>query len=159
MVSQAKADIIVVKRVGQEPLKRFFLPTVGGEHARLAEDYTASLARAHGGSMTIGRIIHADSSEEVRQHAVDTLDKAVERLEDIEGLQKRLLESEDVVASIVREGESHDAIVIGASGRSSYRQLLLGNIPEHVVRQSRKSVLIVKHHNPVKAMVARVMHS
>ncbi len=157
VVTHAKADILVMKRVGDNPVRRFLLPTAGGEHAQRAEAYTASLARTLGGSITLCSVIGESANAEVEASANTTLDEASERLDKVDHVDRKLLKSDDVVGAILGESEAHDAIVIGAAGPSSYRQLLMGTVPEDVARKAQRTVIIVKRHNPVKAMIGRVL--
>lgn len=157
VVTHAKADILVMKRVGSAPIRRFLLPTAGGEHAQRAEAYTASLARMLGGAITVCKVIAADAGDDIEAQARTTLDEASERLAKVEDLSQRLLRSDQVVDAILSEAQAHDAIVIGAAGPASYRQLLMGTVPEDVARDADRTVIIVKRHNRVKAMIGRVL--
>ena len=48
-------------------------------------------------------------------------------------------------------------MIIGATGRSIYPQILFGNIPEMIAKRAENTVLLVKYHHPVKALLGRVM--
>ena len=157
IVTHAKADILVMKRVGDQPIRRFLLPTAGGEHAKRAEAYTASLARTLDGAITVCKVIEANPSEDIQDQAQQTLEEASERLAKVENVDQKILRSDDVVTAILGEAQTHDAIVIGAAGPASYRQLLMGTVPETVARNADRTVIIVKRHNPVKAMIGRVL--
>lgn len=157
VVTHAKADILVIKRVGRAPVRRYLMPTAGGEHAQRAESYTASLARVLDGAITVCKIIPTDAAAEARAQATQTLDDAAERLSDVERVAQKVIQSDDVVGAILAESQEHDAIVIGAAGPASYRQLLMGTVPEEVARLADRTVIIVKRHNAVKAMIGRVL--
>ena len=157
VVTHAKADIVVMKRVGDGPVRRFLLPTAGGEHAQRAEAYTASLARTLDGTITLCKVIGAQAEPELAAQAQTTLDEASERLARVDQVDRKLLRSDDVVDAILAEAQAHDAIVIGAAGPASYRQLLMGTVPETVARSADRTVIIVKRHNRVKAMIGRVL--
>jgi len=159
VVTRARADIAVIRRVGDSQLTNFFLPTAGGEHAQLAADYTSSLARAHSGSLNLCKIVRTKDADTAKQLAEETLAEAMEQLTNIESVHKQVLVSDHVVDCILEQGNQHDAIVLGAAGPASYRQLLLGNIPELVAQKSNKTVIIVKKHNPVKALFGRILNS
>ncbi len=157
VVTHARADIVVMKRVGTDKVRRFLLPTAGGEHAARAEQYTASMARTLDGSITLCKIVGAEASDEWKADATQTLADAAVRLGDFDQVEQKLIQNDDVVDAILAESQSHDAIVIGAAGPSSYRQLLLGTIPEAIARDSDRTVIMVKRYHRVKAMVGRVL--
>jgi len=157
VVTRARANIAVMRRVGDKPVRRLLLPTAGGEHARRAEEYAASLARTLDGSITVCTVVPTDAPEEVAGEAEIRLAEASARLGELPSVQTTVLSNNSVVDAIVAEAEHHDAVIIGAAGLSSYRQLFLGNIVEDVARQAPGTVVVVKRHSPVKAAVARVL--
>ncbi|MCK8603733.1 universal stress protein [Desulfoferrobacter suflitae] len=44
----------------------------------------------------------------------------------------------------VEEQENVDAIILGSHGRSNLKEMLLGSVSEHVIRHSRKPVIVIK---------------
>jgi nucleotide-binding universal stress UspA family protein len=56
----------------------------------------------------------------------------------------KIVETEDVVKSIVNESENHDVVVIGATTESGFQQLLFGSVPEKIAQHCAKTVLMVK---------------
>ncbi len=161
VVQHARCDIMLVKQVTHEPLRRFLLPTAGGEHARCAESYVASLARARDGTLTVGAVIAPDASAEAVEEANNRLAAVVARLAK-NGRPKvntntKLIRQRSVSVGIIQAAQDYDAVVIGAAGRSTYPQILFGSIPETIAKRCERPVILVKHHHPIKALLGRVM--
>ena len=72
-------------------------------------------------------------------------------------IQTRVVPAVSPTEAILSEAEGLDALVVGASGRSFYPQMLFGSITEDVARRSPCSVIVVKAYRPVKAMLGRVI--
>lgn len=159
VVRHARADIMLVKQVHHEPLRRFLLPTSGGEHARCAETYVASMARTRDGTLTICGVIAPHAGEQDIQNTRRRLETVAARVGTNGHLQVRtkLIRHQSVSIGILQEARDHDAVVIGAAGHSVYPHILFGSIPETVAKRSDCPVILVKHHHPVKALVGRVM--
>ena len=69
------------------------------------------------------------------------------------------ISNKSVEEGILSEAKPHDAIIVGATRKSVYPQILFGSIPENISRQARQPVIVVKYHHPVAALVGRVMGS
>ncbi len=157
VVHHASSDVLVVRRVGDRPVRRYLLPTAGGKHAAQAEQYVGSLLRGIGGTVTICSVVREGAAPEERAAREEILAESGSHLGEIPVLERKLLVGASVQAAIVEEAEDYDAIVIGAAGHSSYRQILFGSLPEEIAQKTSRSVVMVKRHDPVKAMVARVL--
>jgi len=57
LVRHAHADILLVKFVGNDPIRNILLPTAGGEHAQCAEQYSVAFAKEFEGSVTVCRVM------------------------------------------------------------------------------------------------------
>ena len=155
----ARSDMMLVKQVGEEPLRSFLLPTAGGEHARCAEQYIASLVRGHGGSLTVCGVVPPDAADEDVKMFGKRLKEAQGRVVQNGDLHvdSKLIRHESVSVGIINEAKNYDAVVVGAAGQSIYPQILFGSIPEAVAKRYNHSVILIKHHHPLKALVGRVI--
>lgn len=159
VVHHAQADIMLVKHDGEEPPRKFLLPTAGGSHARCAEGYAASLARAANGSLTVCSVLPVQATEQDVQKVNQRLQETVQRVsgDGKSPVESRLIRHNSVSAGIIEEADGYDAVVVGAAGGSIFPQILFGTIPEAIARRSPRTVILIKHHDPVKALVGRVM--
>ena len=160
VVNNARTDIMLAKLVGDETPKNLLLPTAGGDHAIRAEEFAGYLAKAQGGSLTLCTVLEPDASDEWRISETERLNAARDRVMESTELTEvsvEMIQHRDVSEGIVAAGQNHDAIVVGAAGQSFSRQVLFGSIPEEIARDSERTVIVVKRHRSVKALLGRVM--
>ena len=159
LVRHADTDIMLVKFVGEAPINNILLPTAGGEHARWAEQYCATLARSVGGSVTVCRVVKEDETESEAEIQKERLAPAVERISGKNGLtiNSVIVRNDSISDGIIEASKDYDAVMVGATRDSIYPQILFGNIPEKIALGSNKTVIMVKHHHPVKALLGRVV--
>ncbi|MBT3223947.1 MAG: universal stress protein, partial [Proteobacteria bacterium] len=154
VIASADCDVVVMKRVGTDNVRRILLPTAGGIHAQRAESYCISLAKDLGADLTVCTVNLPEGDSSRSQL---TLDAAAKRLEGQHRASFKLLNNKSVVDAIVEEAKGYDAVIIGAAVESSYRRILFGTIPEQVARRTECTVIVVKRHHAVRAMLAKVM--
>jgi nucleotide-binding universal stress UspA family protein len=159
VVHHAQTDLILVKQTTHEPLRRLLLPTAGGEHARCAEEYMASFARSREGQLTVCSVAPPDAGGEAVAEIKGRLDDDVARISKGNGIsvEAKLIRHKSVNVGVLKEARNYDAVVIGATGHSTYQQILFGSIPETIAKRSDGPVILVKHHHPVKALLRRVI--
>jgi nucleotide-binding universal stress UspA family protein len=137
----SNVDTLVLKRAGNEPVRRILLPTAGGPHAQKAASYAQKLAFFLGGEVTILRILDSQASANEVAAARLELKSLNQTLKGV-AADHKVIQSDDVVQSIVDEGHGHDAIMLGAAGNR--RKAFFGNIPIQVAARTEKTVLVVK---------------
>jgi nucleotide-binding universal stress UspA family protein len=159
VVTNARSDVMLVKQTDRKPLRRFLLPTAGGEHARCAEGYLASILRVAGGSVAACSVVRPDAPERDVDEANKRLAEASLRIKKGNGLQAdcKLVHRKSVSVGVLEEAEDYDAVVVGAAGGSIYPQILFGSIPETIAKRCPRTVILVKRHAPVKALMGRVV--
>jgi nucleotide-binding universal stress UspA family protein len=143
--------------VGEIRLKNILLPTAGGAHSRLAEEFGVSLARSQGGELVVCGVVPPDVSEEREGEVQERLDQALERVSELDGVRSTVVRHKSVSVGIIQEAKNHDTVIVGASREGFFQHILFGSIPESVAKHTGKPVIVVKHHSPVKALVERVM--
>ncbi len=166
IVTYARTDIMLVKMAGSELPKRILLPSAGGEHAQCAEQYAAAIARSLGGTITVCQVMNEETQESDRKIIEERLQSAKNRISQINGnselpplkeVQSIQIKSDSVSDGIVQHAENYDAVMVGAAGKSIYPQILFGSIPEEIARGVDRTVIVVKHYHPVKALIGRVV--
>ncbi len=158
-VKYADTDIMLVKFVGDEPIRNILLPTAGGEHARWAEQYCATIAGAVNGKVTVCRVVPEEEPEsQIGEHQA-MLREAVGRIAEKSGfeIESKLVRDDSISEGIIGAASDYDAVIVGATRKSIYPQILFGTIPEQIAKGANKTVIMVKHHDPVKALIGRVV--
>ena len=159
IVTHARSDIMLAKIVGDKPIRKILLPTAGGEHAQCAEQYGAALAQLLDGQLTVCQVAATDAPDPLFEKIEETLQQAKDRISSNNGFltDSKIIRSDQVVKGIIEEAKNYDAVLVGAAGKSIYPQILFGNIPEEIALGLNRTVIVVKHHDPVKALLGRVM--
>ena len=161
VVTHARRDIMLVKLVGEPSYKNILLPTAGGEHAQCAEQYGLALADEMNGKLTVCNVAPTTPPEtDTGFNPEENLREAARRLEQINPdveIEQKVLRSNQVSEGIIQEAQYHDTVLVGAAGKSIYPKILFGSIPEEIAHFSDKTVIVVKRHNSVKALLGRVV--
>jgi len=158
-VRYADADLMLVKFAGNGPIKNILLPTAGGEHARWAEQYCTHIVQAAHGSVTVCRVVpENEKAAELPRHE-QMLEAAVDRLGEQNGFEvnRKIIRNDSVAEGVISAAGDYDAVMVGATRDSIYPQILFGSIPERIAKGTDKTVIMVKHHDPVKALLGKVI--
>lgn len=159
VVKNARTDLMLIKLAGEGLPRHFMLPTAGGKHAQRAEAYTASLARAKEGSITVASVLAPGAPVDQKDRTQGLLQGVENRLRemDLAAVDTRIIKSESVEQGIVRAGSEYDAIVVGATRQPWFRKFFFGNLPYQIAKGSPKTVILVKHHDRVRGFLQRVV--
>ncbi len=159
VITHARRDIMLVKSVGNKPLRKILFPTTGGPYTNHAEEYVASIARYFKASVTVCGVAQPSAPEMVTTKINTMLKKTVARLLTKNQLtaDSEIISHHSITEAIIEKAKNYDAVVIGATGYSLYKQILFGSIPETIARHTTRTVILVKHHQPARALVSRVM--
>jgi len=156
VVAHAKADIVLVKHSGDKPVTSYLLPTAGGEHSEYAQELTASITKVLGGSMTLCGVARQNNDKEETESLLAEATKRIEKEQGIE-VESMVISNPSIVKGIAELSKDYDAVVIGASRKSMYPQIMFGNLPEQIARNVKRPVILVKHYHPIKDLIGRVM--
>ena len=169
VVNNARTDVMLVKPAdtvkggaAPAPLRRFLLPSAGGEHAQCAAGYVGSLVRSLGGTVTLCAVVPPESTEAEKMLVAERLKADRGRLMEENGasdmqVDSRLIPHKSISVGVIEESKNFDAVVVGAAGKSIYPQIIFGSIPEAIAKHAGKPVILVKHYHPVKALLGRVI--
>lgn len=159
IVKYARNDMMLVKIVGKQPPRQLLLPTAGGKHAQAAEAYAVALAKHFQGDITVCNVATPQADAERLRQNDETLAQAVKRINEFGAprVGSKVIQSDGVSKGIIQAATYYDAVMVGAAGKGNYSQLLFGNIPEEIAKNTDKSVIMVKHYQPVKALLGRIL--
>ena len=148
--------------------EKILYPTDVSDVSKKALAYIKSLKNTGTKQVIILRVINKNKAERISQgvawagvEVADFLKETYQRLEEEAYEEVKPVESElkeagfDVKIRVekghpyskildVEREEDVSAIVLGSHGRSNVEEILLGSVSEHVIRYSKKPVLVVK---------------
>ena len=146
-----------------EKFSKIVVAVDGSEQSMQAADYAIELAKKYNAQLTALTVSHIPLSSYGFGSRPDTIkhDREKEMLESQQwirtieeagarhniSLKTDLIDSQmSVEGTIVEYAESHDAdlIVIGTTGRSGFKKLLLGSVASGVVNYATCPVMVVK---------------
>ena len=157
VVNHATTDIIMV-RLGPDrrPKEAILVATDGGIHATSAEDYAALVASSKGASITLCAVVSPNDSEARIEQETARLEAAKARLDQVPDVSIKILRHRAASRAIIAESANYGAIFVGATNQSFTTRVLFGTMPEEVARRSTCSVIVVKRHEPVRALFGRI---
>ncbi len=76
----------------------------------------------------------------------------------MKNVDELIIHNESISKGIIDEGNKYDAVMVGATRKKGLTTTpLFGGIPLQIAKELNNTVIVVKHHNPVKALVGRVV--
>lgn len=158
VIRHAPCDLMVLKSVEGAKFRSALFPTAGGPHAQLAAEFLGDLADELDMSVTAAYVVPPDASAEAKAKAEGWMDEALASMDGAAKVDKRLLTSNSVPRAIAQASRDYDLLVIGAAKEPLFRQVLFGEIPEKIARESPTSVLVVKRYEgAVKSMLKKAI--
>jgi len=159
VIANANCDLMLLKFGEKREFQNILLPTAGGEHARKAETYAAMLTKEFAGKLTLCQVEHIQASPHETQQSLTKLGEARQRIIQFNGVEASdlVIKNDSIPRGIIKAEKEFDTIVIGATRDSVFRQIMFGSIPEMLAKYTKKNVIVVKNHNPVKALIGRVV--
>ena len=163
VVRDAPCDIAVVKQRGVHDVRRILVPVRGGPHAELAIRFADALGRGLGAEVTALHIVRPELDPQVRAQTERAL-RAFVRYHTKGRARPQLVEAASIAPAILREAESAQLLVMGATalpGSAGELALppesgLFGALPEAVAQQARPTVIVVKtKETPSRALFER----
>ena len=146
VVRLSPCDIAVVKQHGTQAIRRVLVPVRGGPHAELALQFADAIARRNDAVVVALHILPSDVSPAIRLQAERALVTLVRQ--HVEGeFETRLREASNVGATILREADDVDLVVMGASAEEPATRgeaYLFGALPESIAARAKATVIVVK---------------
>jgi amino acid transporter/nucleotide-binding universal stress UspA family protein len=146
IVDDPPTDIAVVRYRARRPLRSILVPVAGGPNSRRATRLAINMAFSEelGPPKVIlmhvvpygARARHRVRAEQVFNYVLEGIDYG--------NIERRTVEGQSVVETILEQSEGRDLIVIGATEEPLFRNLLFGNIAEQVAKRASVTVILVK---------------
>lgn len=137
---------------GGTPVRRILVPTSGGPNTIHA--LTLLLPLVPDVEITALYIARRDLGENEQALGISRL-RSVLNYVDADGrIESKLIEADNITEGIHRVAGEYDLVIIGASRESSLDKVLFGNIPDTIVRDSKRPVLVFREPKPRFGTVA-----
>jgi nucleotide-binding universal stress UspA family protein len=153
-VRNAPCDIAVAKGVSIQTAKRILVPIRGGPHAALAFKLATGLAERVDGIVTALRIERpgtADGAGDPDEGTIASRERDREEFEAVlataprpDRVRQVVVEASSVVEAILRQAETHQVVVMGASASANDPAQIFGPIAEEIARRLDKGLVVVK---------------
>jgi CIC family chloride channel protein len=160
IVDNPPTDVVVVRYRQRRPLKKVIVPVSGALNSRKAVKYAVSMAEFGQGGPASVTLLHVLPPQARNGERVRANDMFAEVLEGInyEFIERKLVEGEDLVGTILEESKGYDLIVLGATEEPLFKNLLVGTMPERIARGANVSVMMVKRRSsPLHSFVRRAI--
>ena len=153
VVRQGSCAIAVVKQRGLSEVKRILVPVRGGPNAELALRYADALGRSLGAEVVALHVLPPGAGLGIRTQAERALNAFVRSQGAGEHVRSRLREAANVRNAILREAESADLVVLGASADagpgSADGAQLFGELPETIAARAEPTVMVLRSKAPL----------
>ncbi len=146
VVRNSPCDIAVVKQDGAAQITRVLVPIRGGPHAELALRFADALAHRNEGKVIALHVVPSGIAEGLRAQSERALAHFIRQHADGQ-VEQSVREASNVRNAILREAETADVVVMGASATpatSHGETFLFGALAEAIATRSRKTVIVVK---------------
>jgi glucosyl-3-phosphoglycerate synthase len=146
VLAETPCDIAIARGVNWSSTRRILLPLRGGPYADLSAKLALAMAETSNGAISVLFAASPDRADPAARAFLPLL-RHLPR-------SRQVQVQGDVAASIVREAQTHDAVVMGASSRvGEVGPKPLGPLAAHIARNTTINLIMVKSptaHVPVE---------
>ena len=141
----ASCKVVALDGELPETVKRILVPTGGGPNAPDAAKLALSMA-ANTDAEVVGYIVVRENSEGATARAEEVVRSTFAGLEGADKITVRTQVSDETIATllIAEANNGYDLVLMGASNESILDNILFGNLPERVARETAAPVLMVR---------------
>lgn len=164
VATEADADVFVENvGEGEDDVDSILLPWTGGNHAELAAETAAAIARTTGATIDVVHVVGSDDddrsgAEAVLAGAEERLAEQAAEFEDVDiEFRTRLVEGEDVEEALVEAADGHDVVVIAAEKEGILKRLVFGSIPESVGDRIDETSIMCKRNVGAPSRLKRLL--
>jgi uncharacterized hydrophobic protein (TIGR00271 family) len=155
VIKNAPCDVLIVRGDHTQEIKSILVPTAGGPNAPIGAHLAATLSQVYGAAVTglyvqVGRATPR-RMEENRLTIEDTL----EGLTFSQPPEKKVVMANNVLDGILKEAESHDLVIVGATEQGSFDQFAFGSIPLRIAAQAPNTAIMVKGYSGTREFLFR----
>ena len=158
VVAAAPCDVLVEK-IGRtaDGVETILLPAGPGGHTTLAVSVGRAIALANDAHVDVVRVVSPDAPDDQREQATELTATVAADVGDVGDVATDtiVLESEDVVATLVEAAEQRDVTVIGGGSGGKVRQLVVGSTARDVGQRAQTTVIVATRVHGVRSWLTR----
>lgn len=157
VLAAAPCDVLVEK-IGPTAngVETVLLPAGEGGHTTLAATVARAIARANDARVDVMRVVDPDATDEERAAAVDLATNVAATVGDV-STETTVVESEDVVGTLVEAAEARDVTVIGGGGYGRLRRYVVGTTAREVGRRAETTVVVATRYEGLRSRLASLL--
>lgn len=154
-------DVAMIRFRKRVSLDRILVPTAGGPNSSLAIELAISQARQYNivngiHPHIIALYVARSGDPRLVEVGRRILARATARHD--YPIESKIVSAPTILEGILRHAEESSLVVLGATQEGFFEQILFGALPEQVVRDCPKTVMIVKRYQgPVKSWIQRLL--
>jgi len=153
-------DLVIVRYRKRRPLRRILVPIAGGANSRLAAQLACDMARVNPEPIILVglHVVPPNADAAARMRGEKAIRQAFSHIEC--PWEILIVEGEDIAETIVKvtKEKEFDLIVIGASGESLLRTILVGDIATRVAKEAPVTVMVVKRRtSPIRSFLREAL--
>lgn len=145
VVAAAPCDVLVEK-IGRtaDGVETILLPAGHGGHTTLAASVARAIALANDAHVDVVRVVSPHAPGYQCEQATELTATVAADIGDV-ATDTIVLESEDVVATLVEAAEQRDVTVIGGGSGVKVRRLIVGSTARDVGQRAQTTVIVATH--------------
>lgn len=156
VVTKARCDVLVERIGATQDVNDILVPAAGGPHSEFAAEIAQAIARTTGASITIIRVVDANSSDQDYADAEERLESTATALDSELEIDHKILTGDNVADTIVRESADHELTIIGATREGLLDRIVFGDIPEEVGKRANNTVIMAKRNLGITSRLSRL---
>ncbi len=162
VLRQSKCSLLIIKLFDLQNMKKILIPVAVDKNPnlRLAGLTALSLARWFNGTITVLMIVPKNTRTSKYEDYQTLLSERIKELALGESIipDMKIVPSDTVASTIVKEGHAHDIIILPAANGRVNRSIGVGSTLEYVAQRSRKTVILAKsRHGFVRSVFESIM--
>lgn len=151
ILREANCDLIMVRLNDLSDFKNVLIPSVGGPHAKLTGEIAGIITESFGGKI---KVIYTTTKKEADpekklRNIVSSLEIPTRIPVKSEVLYGESTSPQSIAYQIIQKSQDFGCILMASEKTKIFREMLFGNVPEIVARNSTKSLILVKHQGTV----------
>lgn len=162
VLRQSKCSLLIVKLADPKNMKKILIPVSVDKNPNLALAGITALSFLNwfGGNITVLMIVPEETKASKYEAYHSLLSERVKELRLSETIipEVKIVPSDRIAATIVKEGQAHDVIILPATNGRVNRSIGVGSTLEYVAQRSHKTVILAKsRHGFIKSVFKSVM--